>query len=869
MNAQNKHPQKSKLPKWRRLATVYILLLVISYLVRLVYPSQDGVLSDQKTVTLGQTGSGRAYPQHVKIAYFDTGSDSNSNPPVTLLLHGSPLAARKTFRNLMPALSPAGRVIAPDLPGFGFSTMGIPDYSIRAHAEYIIDLLNRLNINQVNIVAHSMGSGVAINMAHAAPDLVRSVTLISALGVQELELLGNYHLNHALHAVQLALLWFLNNGFPHMGLLDKIPFNWSFARNFYDTDQRPLRKYLEEFEAPMLIIHGLRDVLIPVTAAREHFRIVPQSELKIYDGGHLMLFTHTRQLAGDINNFIEKVNTGKAKLRANAQRMRIIQAHIPFNQIKLPPATGVTLLILMILIALATLISEDLTCIGAGLMAARGAIGFMPAVAASFLGILLGDILLFLAGRHLGRPALRYPPLKWIIKEEDIARTSRWFSARGPIIITTSRFLPGSRLPTYVGAGMLGTGFWLFSYYFLIASLLWTPLLVGLSALIGSQMLTYFDQFRHYGILIVLGTAVFLWAVIKLVVPLFSFRGRRLLLAYLRRKIHYEFWPTYIFYIPIAVYILYLGLRYRSPTIFTASNPGIPEGGFVGESKSQILDGFQSHRDIIARYCLIKSDLSLSEKVIRAINFMSELRARFPIVLKPDADQRGVGVDIIKSQDQLENYLARARGDTIVQEYIDGYEYGVFYYRYPGHKRGKILTITDKRPLKLVGDGQNNLETLILKDDRAVCMAPLHFKVHEKNLLEIPAKGEVIQLVEVGTHARGALFLEGNDVWTPELETAIDRISKGFEGFYFGRYDIRTLNIEDFMQGKNFKIVELNGVTSEATHIYDPQNSICHVYKVLMKQWKIAFEIGALNVARGAKQTSPKKLFSLLSTKMA
>ena len=46
----------------------------------------------------------------------------------------------------------------------------------------------------------------------------------------------------------------------------------------------------------------------------------------------------------------------------------------------------------------------------------------------------------------------------------------------------------------------------------------------------------------------------------------------------------------YVFYPPVVAYIAYLGIRFRSWTLFTAANPAIPAGGFVGESKHQILD---------------------------------------------------------------------------------------------------------------------------------------------------------------------------------------------------------------------------------------------------------------------------------------
>src|SRR5262249_53508859 len=100
---------------------------------------------------------------------------------------------------------------------------------------------------------------------------------------------------------------------------------------------------------------------------------------------------------------------------------------------------------------------------------------------------------------------------------------------------------------------------------------------------------------------------------------------------------------------------------------------------------------------------------------------------------------------------------------------------------------------------------------------------------------------------------------------TPELETSIDEISQSYDGFHFGRFDIRTPSIEDFRAGRNFKIVELNGVTSEATHIYDPRNNLFAAYRVLFAQWKLAFEIGAKNRQRGIKSTSAWELLKMMA----
>jgi hypothetical protein len=230
------------------------------------------------------------------------------------------------------------------------------------------------------------------------------------------------------------------------------------------------------------------------------------------------------------------------------------------------------------------------------------------------------------------------------------------------------------------------------------------------------------------------------------------------------------------------------------------------------------------------------------------------------VVLKPDRGQRGAGVAAVRSEEQLEEYLLRAGGDTIIQEYVAGFEFGVFYYRHPGDGRGRIFSVTDKRFPLVRGDGVSTLERLILKDERAVCMARAYFRLHGERLRDVPAEGEPVQLVELGTHCRGAVFLDGGWVKTDELEKAIDDLCRGFEGFYFGRFDIRVPSVEDFRRGENFKVVELNGVTSEATHIYDPQSGLLTAYRTLFEQWRIAFRIGAQNRGRGIKPTPLRAL---------
>ena len=857
------HPNKSFFQRWTvRLGIVYLVLLMISHVYRSHLPDPGPAPEGWYSVAVVERG--KAGPaQEIQMRYLDSDPTAAPGVPVILLIHGSPLAASSVFPEIAGNLSASGRVLAPDLPGFGFSTQQIADYGIHAHADYLRQFIDRLGIEQVHLVAYSMGGGVALHLADTVPEQIVSLTLLSSIGVQELELLGDYHLNHALHAAQLMAIGVLQEGTPHLGRLDRFALNRNFARNFYDSDQRPLRGMMGKLPMPVLVWHGTEDVLVPTAAAREHHRIVPQSELIMRPGGHLLIFEQPGLVVDDIRAFLTRVETEATPNRRNADPGRVAAAGRPFGEIELPPAEGSLRAVYMILIALATWVSEDLASIGAGLMAAKGSIGFLPAVAAAFIGILSGDMLLFLAGKWLGRPALAKAPLKWFIKEEAVARSAQWFQDRGPAIILASRFLPGARLPTYFGAGMLGCPFGTFTLYFSAACLLWTPLLVGTAALVGNQLLAYVHLYQDYAIWVVIAAIVILMTAARIIPPLFSFRGRRLLLSTFRRRTRYEFWPTWFFYIPIGVYIVYLGLRHRNLTLFTLVNPGIYAGGLTGESKSDILARL-SASGAVARFRLIPHQKPTDEQVKSARGFMADIGTDFPLVLKPDAGCRGQGVSIIASDDALRDYLANTPMDTIVQEYIPGPEFGVFYYRLPGEEKGVVLSIAAKVRPTLTGDGQSTLEELILKDDRAVCLPHLHFRVHRDRLREVLPEGVVFELVEVGAHARGTMFLDRNELGTPAITEAFEAISRSFKGFYFGRYDVRAPSIEGFQQGRDIRVLELNGLTSEVAHAYDPDHGVINAWRDLMHQWKIAFEISARIQARGDEPISIRAFFDLI-----
>ena len=554
------------------LVGIYVLLLALSHGLR--SRSTPAVPEDRQIESVTAVDNGDRQPgATVDLAWVDWPLDARTATPglPLVLLHGSPGDAAN-FRRLAPALAEYRRVIAVDLPGFGASSGSVPDYSIRAHADYVLQLLDRLGLDRVHVLGFSMGGGVVLHLWEMEPERIASVTLLSAIGVQELELLGNYRLNHMLHGLQVVPLWLLHEATPHMGILDGFPLDVAYARNFYDTDQRSLRGILERFEPPMLIIHGENDPLVPAAAALEHHRIVPQSELVMLPASHFFVFSNRHDLSTRLEHFLERVEDGTAVSRREAGPERVAASRRPFDPSSVPQWSGAALQVVMVLLALATLVSEDFTCIGAGLLVAQGRISFFAATLACFTGILVGDLALFWVGRIFGRRALRLPPLKWWVTQEALDEASVWLRRRGAAVIFLTRFLPGTRLPTYLAAGVLHTSFWKFTAYFVLAGVLWTPALVALSTALGEAGLARVEQLQ-YGLLIVGLLLVILMIVVrKVLLPLFTWRGRRLWLGRYKRWRHWEFWPMWMIYPPVVLYVLYLSVRHRCLTLFTAVN---------------------------------------------------------------------------------------------------------------------------------------------------------------------------------------------------------------------------------------------------------------------------------------------------------
>ena len=500
-------------------------------------------------------------------------------------------------------------------------------------------------------------------------------------------------------------------------------------------------------------------------------------------------------------------------------------------------------------LGLATFVQEDVPTVTAAILAAAGVLSTAAGFWGIFLGSWGGDLLLFGLARVLGRPVLELGWVKKRISAAQVARQEAWFSERGTWLLLSARMIPGTRLPTYLAAGVLR---WPIGQFLAVtggAALVWTMVWFGLARLLGDQLPGIWSQWQKWAWIPVLGLAML-------------FAGRAFLKHWRnqrpggvgdrsvrwKRWLHWEFWPAWLFYPPIVGRYIYLSIRHWSLTLPTAANPGIAFGGMVGESKMATLRDLQETSPEYTAEAWYLAAAPLEERIGQWRRLQAENQLTFPLILKPDFGQRGMGVKRVRTEAEAIAYLEQNEAPLVLQRYIPGpFEAGVFYYRFPGESQGHLFAITEKIFPVVTGDGTRTLEELIWADPRARFVADRYLIRFEEQKNRVLGDGENFRLVEAGNHAQGCIFRDGTHLATPAMLARFDEISRQVPEFFIGRYDVRYADESEFAAGRGFKILELNGAAAEATSVYDARYSIVQAYRILFRQWGLVFEIGAAN----------------------
>lgn len=442
------------------LVFIYVAVLIWSGIYRYNNPASS-VADDKSIVRINAFDGNRKLNSKIRFAYKEYSSEQENDKLPVILIHGSPGSSR-VFDGLAKLINNR-RLISVDLPGFGDSEQNIPDYSIYAHAKYLRKFLKEQNIRKAHFVGFSLGGGVILHLTEFSPESVASVSFISSIGVQEYELLGNYHANRIVHGLQLAACWIAQELVPHFGSFDGMPM--SYSRNFFDTDQRPLRGILKKIDQPFQIVHGKNDPLVPVEAAREHARIVPQSEFHELDEDHFFIFLRPEKVSDLLKTFWERVETEEEMTRANADPKRISEAKKPF-EFQILVAKGATVFVLFLMLVVIVFFNEDLAFILSGVFIAQGRFGFAFGIITCLIGMTLSIVIWLLLARFLGSRFRIFDRLK-----SESAFLSRNF---------------GFRFPVYFAAGKSDSGFWSYPVKFILTSSFWTMLIIFASYLLAS-----------------------------------------------------------------------------------------------------------------------------------------------------------------------------------------------------------------------------------------------------------------------------------------------------------------------------------------------------------------------------------------------
>lgn len=314
------------------------------------------------------------------------------------------------------------------------------------------------------------------------------------------------------------------------------------------------------------------------------------------------------------------------------------------------------------------------------------------------------------------------------------------------------------------------------------------------------------------------------------------------------RVSHWEYWNSYVFYLPVLPYLFYLWIKARSVFFFNAANPGIEYGGMVMESKWKIQKDAPSV--FFPETLLVYPGDDLLQLIERI-----DKQFAFPFIVKPDIGSKGRGVTIIHSWKQLEHYHHHCPIPYLVQEKVNyPMEAGIFYVRMPGESKGQITGIVQKEFIRVKGNGRSTLEQLLRQNPRYLLQMKSLVKVLGDEIMQsIPPNGAYITPVDIGNHARGSLFLNRSDRITTHLTDMMDQLCSHVQEFYFGRLDIRFQSWELLEQGKDFTVIEINGAGSEPTHIYDPSARLTDAWKEICRHWQLLYRISQCNHRKGVE----------------
>lgn len=302
-------------------------------------------------------------------------------------------------------------------------------------------------------------------------------------------------------------------------------------------------------------------------------------------------------------------------------------------------------------------------------------------------------------------------------------------------------------------------------------------------------------------------------------------------------------------YLPVAVQWLLLAVRYRSLTLPLIANPRITLSGMVGGSKAEVLGQAQGPAaTVILLWFLVKKEkVSLEQQAHRIVETAREKGFDLPFVCKPDMGCRGAGVKLVRDERALVRIIDHyplGSGMIIQQLASHDAEAGIFYVREPAQSFGNIVSLTLKERPVMIGDGVSTLAELVSRDARASSVQHLYSERNREHWNTVIPLGVAHPLLFSASHCRGAVFRDGRAHITPALIEAVDGLMRGLPDFHYGRLDVKFADLETLAAGETLEVIEINGASSEAIHIWDKSTRFIDAIRTLLWQYRTLFRIG-------------------------
>jgi len=536
-----------------------------------------------------------------------------------------------------------------------------------------------------------------------------------------------------------------------------------------------------------------------------------------------------------------------------------------------------------------TFIQEDVAIVTGGLLVVKKELPLFLVAISLFTGILTGDAIIY----GIGRAARNIPWIYNKLVTNSVQNAKKNLEKNLVASIALVRLLPGLLFPTYVACGLIGVSFTQFILTTMTASAIYSTVLLTVIIKVGEFV---FPHIGYWGWIIMISFVLLIityktirprWLRLSnnTIVPAITFPensknedtflGMPSLRLVNRRVAVSEKIPPLVFYTPIGLRWIMLGIRYGNITLPTIADPSIEAGGLWGESKSKLMRQVsEQHSQWIAPFTSFALDdhLSLEEMLNQALKVLASASLDFPVVVKPDIGWQGYGVRIIHNGQELIDYFRDfPKNNTIILQELIPYhgEAGVFYMRYPEESHGKVISLTFRYYPHVIGDGKSTIQELIRMNERTNFKSrfyfgkdPLHKGIAPEVLATVPAKDEIVQIAFIGSLRVGGLYRNGENYITPEMSRRFDEIACSMPEFYFGRFDVKFKSIDLLKEGTDFQIFEINGAGAEAIHIWDTDTSLIKTYKELFKYQSLLFRISNMNRKKGYKPMGMREFYT-------